>query len=186
MFADVDVYKDGSYLGRTEPAKFVYKKQDMTTTEVAILHRLGDDVYVIVGSINPQTKVAAFQIHINRHWSAGSGLNYPVVLIAGSAGLSHVAAGGVGRVARMGGAHAVPRLWRLCVFSRNHVGGNTVAQAQSMSHEGTVHIENEARSQVDLQQTQYDACWRLQSATCSRPALAKRLPSRLASESAPR
>ena len=66
LFADVDVYKNGSYIGRLEPAKFIYKKQpDSPTTEVAIQHRLGDDIYVIVGSINPETKVAAFQIHTN-------------------------------------------------------------------------------------------------------------------------
>jgi cytochrome c-type biogenesis protein CcmF len=66
VFADVDVYKTGKLLGRMEPAKFIYKKSpESPTTEVAILHRLGDDIYVIVGSINPDTKVAAFQIHTN-------------------------------------------------------------------------------------------------------------------------
>jgi len=35
------------------------------TTEVAMVHTLRDDLYVVVGSINPQTKVASFQIHIN-------------------------------------------------------------------------------------------------------------------------
>jgi cytochrome c-type biogenesis protein CcmF len=66
VFADVDVYRNGRYDGRLEPAKFIYKKQpDSPTTEVAIGHRLRDDVYVVVGSINPETKVAAFQIHVN-------------------------------------------------------------------------------------------------------------------------
>lgn len=66
IFADVDVYKGSTFLGHMEPAKFIYKKQpDSPTTEVAILHRLSDDVYVIVGSINPETKIASFQIHTN-------------------------------------------------------------------------------------------------------------------------
>jgi cytochrome c-type biogenesis protein CcmF len=66
VFADVDVAKNGRLLGRMEPAKFIYKKQpDSPTTEVAIQHRLGDDIYVIVGSVNPDTKVASFQIHTN-------------------------------------------------------------------------------------------------------------------------
>jgi cytochrome c-type biogenesis protein CcmF len=66
VFADVDVYKNGHYSGRLEPAKFIYKKQpDSPTTEVAIGHQLHDDIYVIVGNINPQTKVAGFQIHVN-------------------------------------------------------------------------------------------------------------------------
>ncbi len=66
IFADVDVSKAGKLVGHLAPAKFIYKKQpDSPTTEVAIQHRLGDDIYVIVGSINPETKIAAFQIHTN-------------------------------------------------------------------------------------------------------------------------
>jgi cytochrome c-type biogenesis protein CcmF len=66
VFADVDVFKAGRPLGHMEPAKFIYKKMpESPTTEVAILHRLGDDIYVIVGSINAETKVASFQIHTN-------------------------------------------------------------------------------------------------------------------------
>jgi cytochrome c-type biogenesis protein CcmF len=66
VFADVDVLKNGKLLGHMEPAKFIYKKSpESPTTEVAIEHRLGDDIYIIVGSINPETKIAAFQIHTN-------------------------------------------------------------------------------------------------------------------------
>jgi cytochrome c-type biogenesis protein CcmF len=66
VFADVDVYKNGKFEERLSPGKFIYKKQpDSPTTEVAIQHRLGDDIYVIVGSIDPETKIAAFQIHTN-------------------------------------------------------------------------------------------------------------------------
>jgi cytochrome c-type biogenesis protein CcmF len=66
VFADVDVLKNGKLLGHMQPAKFIYKKSpESPTTEVAIEHRLGDDIYIIVGSINPETKIAAFQIHTN-------------------------------------------------------------------------------------------------------------------------
>ncbi|MGH7271663.1 MAG: cytochrome c-type biogenesis CcmF C-terminal domain-containing protein, partial [Polyangiaceae bacterium] len=67
VFADVDVYKEGRFEGRLSPAKFIYKKQpDSPTTEVAIGHFLRDDVYLIVGTINPSNKnIAAFQIHVN-------------------------------------------------------------------------------------------------------------------------
>ncbi len=67
IFADVDVYEHGHLEGRLSPAKFIYKKQpDSPTTEVAIGHFLRDDVYLIVGTINPNNKnIAAFQIHIN-------------------------------------------------------------------------------------------------------------------------
>jgi cytochrome c-type biogenesis protein CcmF len=66
IFADLDVSKDGQQRARLSPAKFIYKKQpDSPETKVAISHGFRDDVYVIVGTINPQTKMAAFQIHVN-------------------------------------------------------------------------------------------------------------------------
>src|SRR6185312_12177148 len=65
-FGDVAVTRGGSRLGVLSPAKFAYKKMpDSMTTEVAMSHSLRDDLYLVVGSINPQTKVASFQIHIN-------------------------------------------------------------------------------------------------------------------------
>jgi cytochrome c-type biogenesis protein CcmF len=65
-FADVAVSKNGQALGRVSPAKFVYKKMpESPTTEVQMLHTFRDDLYVVVGNINQQTKVATFQFHIN-------------------------------------------------------------------------------------------------------------------------
>jgi len=66
VFADFRVSKNGSFQGMVSPAKFIYKKMpESPTTEVAMLHSLRDDLYVVVGSINPQTKVASLQFHIN-------------------------------------------------------------------------------------------------------------------------
>jgi cytochrome c-type biogenesis protein CcmF len=66
IFADLDVSKGGQHRARLSPAKFIYKKQpDSPETKVAISHGFRDDVYVIVGTINPSTKLAAFQIHVN-------------------------------------------------------------------------------------------------------------------------
>ena len=53
---------DGS-LRRTPPLATQFSFHERI--EVAIEHRLGDDIYIIVGSINPETKIAAFQIHTN-------------------------------------------------------------------------------------------------------------------------
>jgi cytochrome c-type biogenesis protein CcmF len=66
IFADLRVSKHGRPMGDLGPAKFIYKKMpESPTTEVAMMHTLRDDLYVVVGSINPQTKVAALQIHVN-------------------------------------------------------------------------------------------------------------------------
>jgi cytochrome c-type biogenesis protein CcmF len=66
VFADVRVVEDGKERGKLSPAKFIYKKMpEAPTTEVAMLHSVRDDLYLVVGSINPETKVASLQIHIN-------------------------------------------------------------------------------------------------------------------------
>jgi cytochrome c-type biogenesis protein CcmF len=66
IFADLKVKKDGKYIGEVTPAKFIYKKSpESPTTEVSMLHSVRDDLYLIVGTINPSTKVATLQIHVN-------------------------------------------------------------------------------------------------------------------------
>jgi cytochrome c-type biogenesis protein CcmF len=68
IFADVKVtdVNSGKALGVTSPAKFIYKKSpDSPTTEVAQIHSIRDDLYLVVGSVNPQTHVASFQVHVN-------------------------------------------------------------------------------------------------------------------------
>jgi cytochrome c-type biogenesis protein CcmF len=66
IFADIKVSENGKDLGRLSPAKFIYKKMpDSPTTEVAMLHSVRDDLYLVVGSINPETKSASLQIHLN-------------------------------------------------------------------------------------------------------------------------
>ncbi len=66
VFADIKVSEGGKDLGRLSPAKFIYKKMpESPTTEVAMMHSVRDDLYLVVGSINPETKVASLQIHLN-------------------------------------------------------------------------------------------------------------------------
>lgn len=67
VFADIQVDRvGGGSLGTASPAKFIYRKMpEQPTSEVAMLHTLRDDIYLVLGSANPQTHVATFQIHIN-------------------------------------------------------------------------------------------------------------------------
>ncbi len=66
IFADVRVLEGEKELGKLSPAKFIYKKSpDSPTTEVSMLHSIRDDLYLVVGSIDPNTKVASLQIHLN-------------------------------------------------------------------------------------------------------------------------
>jgi cytochrome c-type biogenesis protein CcmF len=66
IFADVDVMKGGKTVDRISPAKFIYKSMgESPSTEVARHVTVRDDLYMIIGMVNPQTKMAAFQMHVN-------------------------------------------------------------------------------------------------------------------------
>lgn len=66
VFADIRVTEGGKETGVLSPAKFIYKKMpESPTTEVAMLHSVRDDLYIVVGTINPQSKLASLQVHIN-------------------------------------------------------------------------------------------------------------------------
>jgi cytochrome c-type biogenesis protein CcmF len=142
VFADVDVYKHGTFQERLSPGKFIYKKQpDSPTTAVAIGHGLRDDVYLIVGSINPGNKnLAAFQLHINPLVSwiwIGC-----IVLIMGSiVCMWPQVEFGESRI--WAGARGVAATAASIVFGIM-LGATPAAQAQTMTgHTGTVHIEND-------------------------------------------
>jgi cytochrome c-type biogenesis protein CcmF len=169
VFAEVDVAKHGVPLAHLSPAKFIYKKQpDSPTTEVAIEHRFGDDIYVIVGSINPQTKVAAFQIHINPlvTWIW---LGCFFILIPGSIlcmwpqieiGESRIWAG-----ARGVAATAASVILGIMLAATPAAGQQAMGATDDMH--GTVRIENDAERAVFSSVNCTCGCARLDLATCS-------------------
>jgi cytochrome c-type biogenesis protein CcmF len=66
IFADVQVSRNGKPVETISPAKFIYKTMGgSASTEVAMSHSVRDDLYMIIGMVNPQTKVASFQMHVN-------------------------------------------------------------------------------------------------------------------------
>lgn len=65
VFADLDVSVDGRYLATLSPAQFIFMKTQSPTSEVSMLHRVKDDLYLVVGSVNPSTKRATFRFHVN-------------------------------------------------------------------------------------------------------------------------
>jgi cytochrome c-type biogenesis protein CcmF len=65
VFADVDVSANGRELGTYSPAQFIFIKGQMPTSEVSMVHRVKDDLYMVVGSVNPTTKRATFRFHVN-------------------------------------------------------------------------------------------------------------------------
>jgi len=63
IFTDMTVLEGGKAVGNVSPAKFIYRTHpEMPTTEVAIRSTLHDDVYVIMSSVNPETKLGTFRV----------------------------------------------------------------------------------------------------------------------------
>jgi cytochrome c-type biogenesis protein CcmF len=63
VFTDMTVLRDGKPVGRVSPAKFVYSRpQDTSTSEVAIRPTAKQDLYVIMNTVNPDTKLGTFRI----------------------------------------------------------------------------------------------------------------------------
>ena len=66
LFADIEVTRSGKPKGFVHPAKFFYHAQpDGPTTEVSMMRSLHEDLYTVVGQIDPQSKRATFQLHVN-------------------------------------------------------------------------------------------------------------------------
>ena len=66
IFADLTILKNGNEVGKLSPAKFIYHRQpESPTTEVSMRRSLREDIYTVVGTVDPQSKRATFQFHIN-------------------------------------------------------------------------------------------------------------------------
>jgi cytochrome c-type biogenesis protein CcmH/NrfF len=64
--ADVDVLYHGKLVWQLHPAKLIYKKSaEAPQSEAAIGHGLREDVYIALGTVNPGTKLASLQVHVN-------------------------------------------------------------------------------------------------------------------------
>ncbi|MCA9533525.1 MAG: cytochrome c biogenesis protein CcsA [Myxococcales bacterium] len=66
IFTDMLLTRHGAASGqRVSPAKFIYRlRPEMPTTEVAIHSRPSEDLYVIMATVDPQTRRATFQVKV--------------------------------------------------------------------------------------------------------------------------
>jgi cytochrome c-type biogenesis protein CcmF len=66
LFADFEVWQSGKSLGQIHPAKFFYAKSpDGPTTEVSLEQSLRQDLYTVIGTVDPQSKRGTFRFHVN-------------------------------------------------------------------------------------------------------------------------
>jgi len=63
IFTDMTVLRDGQELSRIAPAKFIFNKPRGTaTTEVAIRTTAAEDIYAIMNTVNPESKLGTFRV----------------------------------------------------------------------------------------------------------------------------
>jgi cytochrome c-type biogenesis protein CcmF len=66
VFADLHATKNGREIGDLHPAKFIYMKSPEAPVTIVSMNRsIREDLYLIVGTVNPESKVATFQVHVN-------------------------------------------------------------------------------------------------------------------------
>lgn len=65
QIAQVKVLVDGEQIDTVLPEKRFYKKQEQPTTEVSIRPTLLEDLYVVLGSYDPPSGLATFQVFVN-------------------------------------------------------------------------------------------------------------------------
>ena len=66
IFAELDVTRHGRSVGVLGPARYIYKASpQQPSTEIDRHISMRNDLYVSIGAVNPQSKVASFRIFIN-------------------------------------------------------------------------------------------------------------------------
>ncbi len=142
ILTDVTVTRNGEHFADLSPGKNIYQKMpESPTTEVAIARSASADFYIALGNVNPETKVASFQLHLNRlvDWIWGGVL---VMIFGAIISLwpqlqkNESRAWAFARTAAAVGASVMITL----VFAS--APSSAFAQAAASQHAGTVHIEN--------------------------------------------
>ena len=65
LMAVVSVFQDGRQIATLSPEKRLYKKPQQPTTEVAMRSRLTEDLYLVLGSYDPQSKLVTILAYVN-------------------------------------------------------------------------------------------------------------------------
>lgn len=65
LFADIKVERDGQFITKLSPAKFIYQSPPQTTSEIGLLRGFRDDLYLVLATADPKTKRATFTFHVN-------------------------------------------------------------------------------------------------------------------------
>lgn len=172
MFSDISVFENGHRLGRLSPAKFIYRTlPDMPTSEVAIRSTLANDLYVVMNSVNPETRVATFKAFVRPFvawiWIGGI-LLILATLLAAAPSWNEIFADAPAQ-SRLRGAVASAAAILLAAGLALMVPSHARADGESSTlHAGVVHIRNAREGQLfERLLCMCGDCQRLPLSTCA-------------------
>ncbi len=142
IIADVTITRNGQHFADLTPGKNIYSKMpESPTTEVSIGRSPSADFYIALGNVNPETKVAAFQLHLNTlvDWiwgGVGVMIFGAIICLWPQFQKNESRAWAFARSAAAVGASV------LITITLASAPSSAFAQATPSQHAGTVHIEN--------------------------------------------
>lgn len=174
VFTDLRLSKQGKTLQQVSPAKYIYTTHpEMPTTEVAIRSRLSSDLYVVMNSVNPDTKVGTFQV-IYRPLVIWIWIGAFVVLLGAVIAMwpstRELLAANMTNLSGLKASGATAALLLLMLAQGLIWTGSAAAQADSSSslHAGTVEIHNAQEAKLfERLLCQCGECQRLPLSTCA-------------------
>jgi cytochrome c-type biogenesis protein CcmF len=178
IFSDLTVSRDGKRVASVSPAKFIYvKPPDTATTEVAIRTTLTEDIYAIMNTVNPQTKVGTFRV-IVRPFVAWIWLGGLFMIFGTFVSMSPSVREVLGELSfpspsrRTGPALATTVLLALAASAAFFFGASSLAHGQSDGtsslHAGSVTMHNDLEKQLFQRLLcMCGDCQRLPLSTCS-------------------
>ncbi len=178
LFTDMTVMRDGEVVGYIAPAKFIYNKPpDTATTEVAIRSTAQEDLYAIMNSVNPQSKVGTFKI-IVRPFVAWIWIGALMMIFGTAVSMAPSVREVLGEATKPARSRVLPATATLllivivviCAFALPAFAMPTVAHGQSGSsslHAGDVSMRNAAEKQLfDRLLCECGGCQRLPLSGC--------------------
>lgn len=138
IVTDIEVARGDAAGGTIHPARFIYKASPgQPSTEIGRFSTPKNDLYVVVGMINPETKAASVQAHVNPLVSyvwLGVAILIVGALVAMWPEPSEESAGAFGYVRALGTAATMVMLSVLLALAPSYA----YAQQQDMKREGVV------------------------------------------------
>jgi cytochrome c-type biogenesis protein CcmF len=174
IFTDMTVLKDGKVIDHISPAKFIYDKpQGTATTEVAIRTTASEDIYAIMSSVSPETKVGVFRV-IVRPFVAWIWIGGLIMILGTAVSMAPSVREVLGEARAPRRAYAMPTaataaVLLIIVLAALWLASPALARAQDSSslHAGSVTMHDDVERQLFPRLLcECGGCQRLPMSTC--------------------